>query len=132
MTFKQHCMGSGIAAQAAGAVVGGATTGIVAAGTTAAGATLLPFSSICSVDTAANNSGVILPPGNGSGDGMQPGDWMDIYNGDSNTLLLYPPAGGTLNSGTVTTGTVSISNPHQCYEAKAITNLKFIVQGPTT
>lgn len=131
MTFKQHVMGSGTSAAAASAIVGGVNATVVGAGTTKADATLLPLVSVISVLTAANNSGVILPPGNGSGDGMQPGDYMVIYNADANTLLLYPPLGGSLNNGTVSTGTVSIPT-HTSVTAYSVDGLKFIVSGPTT
>jgi len=131
MPFKAHLMGSGVSSGAAGAILGGVNTASIGAGTTAAGATLLPFSSTHIIGTAANNSGVILPPGNGTGDSMQPNDSMIIYNGDVNTLLLYPPKGGTLNGGTVTTGTVSIATLTSV-TATSIDGLKFVVSGPTT
>jgi hypothetical protein len=131
MPFKAHVMGSGSSAGAANNIIGGVNTTVVGAGTTAAGATLLPFSSMVCVNTAANNSGVILPPGNGTGDIMQPHDSMIIYNGDANTLLLYPPAGGKLNSGTATTGTVSIAT-HTSVTAFSIDGVSFVVQGPNT
>ena len=109
MTFKAHMMGSGISAGAAGAIQGGVNSASVGAGTDHTNFTLLPMVSTHWIKTAANNSGVGLPPGNGTGDSMGPNDWMEIYNADANTLLLYPPAGGTLNGGTATTGTVSIA-----------------------
>ena len=131
MTFKQHLMGSGIAAGAASAAVGGVNSTTTGAGTTRTDATLLPFASVCWIKTAANNSGVILPPGNGSGDSMAAGDYMTIYNGDSNTLLLYPPTGGKLNDGTASTGTVSIPT-HTSVTAISLDGLNFLVSGPTT
>jgi len=131
MPFKAHVMGSGVSAGAAGAIIGGVTTTVVGAGTDHTNFTLLPFTSVIWVVAAANNSGVGLPPGNGSGDSMQPGDYMDIFNADANTLLLYPPSGGSLNNGTVTTGTVSIAT-HTGVRAISIDGLKFIVGGPNT
>lgn len=131
MTFKQHCMGSGLSAAAAGAAIGGVNSAIAGAGTTAATATLLPFSSVVNVATAANNSGVILPPGNGSGDSMEAGDWILVYNGDANTLLLYPPKGGALNGGTVTTGSVSIATKTSLM-LFCLDGLNFIASGPNT
>lgn len=130
MTFKQHCMGSGMAAQAAAAAVGGVNTSVVGAGTTQATAALLPFSSVVVVPTAANNSGVILPPGNGTGDSMAAGDWIMVYNGDVNTLLLYPPVGGKLNDGTVN-ASVSIATKTSLMMF-SIDGLKFIASGPNT
>ncbi len=131
MTFRQHCMGSGMSAAAAGSAVGGVNATVVGAGTTRTDATLLPMVSVISVLTAANNSGVILAPGNGTGDGFGVGDYQVIYNADANTLLLYPPTGGSLNSGTVSTGTVPIPT-HTSVTAYSVDGLKFIVSGPTT
>lgn len=131
MTFRQHVMGLGNSAGSAAAIVGGVNSTSVGAGTTAADATLLPLSSFAWIKTAANNSGVMLPPGRGSGDGMQPGDYMHIYNDDSNTLLLYPPTGGKLNGGTVSTGTVSIATKTSV-TATSLDGLQFAVSGPTT
>lgn len=131
MTFKAHCTGTGMAAGLAANVIGGVNSTIAGAGTTHSDATLLPFSSICWIKTAANNSGVILPPGNGSGDSMAPHDSIIIYNDDSNTLLLYPPLGGKLNGGTTTTGTVSIPTKTSV-TAWSLDGLQFAVSGPTT
>jgi len=131
MSIRAHVMGSGVAAGAASAIVGGVNSASVGAGTDHTNFTLLPLSSIHWIKTAANNSGVGLPPGNGSGDGMGPGDYCTIYNGDSNTLLLYPPAGGNLNGGTATTGTVSIPTKTSV-QAISLDGVTFIVSGPTT
>jgi hypothetical protein len=131
MAFKAHLMGSGIAAGAANSILGGVIATEAGAGTTRTDATRLSLVSIHNIATAANNSGVILPPGNGTADGMQPGDTMVIYNGDSNTLLLYPPAGGQLNGGTASTGTVQIPTKTSV-QVICLTSLTFIVSGPTT
>lgn len=131
MSIKAHLMGSGASAGLANAAVGGVNTGTSGAGTTHSDAKLLPLASVHWIGTAANNSGVILPPGNGSGDSMAAGDYCTIYNADGNTLLLYPPLGGTLNSGTATTGTVSIAT-HTSVTAISKDGLNFIVSGPTT
>ena len=131
MSIKAHVMGSGTSAGAANAIVGGVNSASVGAGTTHADFTLLPLASVHWIKTAANNSGVGLPPGNGTTDGMSAGDYCTIYNGDSNTLLLYPPAGGALNDGVATTGTVSIATKTSV-TAISLDGLKFIVSGPTT
>lgn len=131
MTFKQHVMGSGGAAALAGATVGGMNTSTAGAGTTRTDATLLPISSNHWITTGANNSGLILPPGNGTGDVMQAGDFMNIYNDTANTILLYPPTGGQLNGGTVSTGTVSIPTKTSV-QAMSLNGLAFSVAGPTT
>jgi hypothetical protein len=131
MTIKRNVTGLGVAAQTASAIVGGVNTATAGAGTTRTDASLLPLVSNHWVTTAANNSGVILPPGNGTGDNMQAGDYMRIYNDSSNTLLLYPPTGGQLNGGTVSTGTVSIPTK-TTVEAVSLNGLAFLVSGPTT
>lgn len=131
MTIKSNVMGLGTPGQTASAIVGGMNANSVGAGTTRTDATLLPLTSNHWIKTAANNSGVILPPGNGSGIGMAPGDYMRIYNGDSNTLLVYPPTGGKLNDGTASTGTVSIPT-HTSVVCISLDGLNFAVTGPTT
>lgn len=131
MSIKQHVMGSGTSAGAASAIVGGVNSTSVGAGTTSADYTLLPLASVHWIKTAANNSGVGLPPGRGTTDGMAAGDYCTIYNDDGNTLLLYPPLGGKLNGGTTTTGTVSIATKTSVM-AISLDGLQFIVSGPTT
>lgn len=131
MTIKRNAMGSGVSAAAAGALVGGMNTTTAGAGTTHSDATLLPLASHFWVTSGANNSGLILPPGNGSGDGMAAGDSTIIYNGTANTLLLYPPLGGKINDGTATTGTLSMPT-HTSTEAVSLDGLNFAVSGPTT
>lgn len=131
MTIKRNAMGSGVSAAAARALVGGVNTTTAAAGTTHLDATLLPLDSHFWVTTGANNSGLILPPGNGSGDIMAAGDSCIIYNGTSNTLLLYPPLGGKINDGTATTGTLSMPT-HTSTEAVSLDGTNFAVSGPTT
>ncbi len=131
MTIKRNITGLGTAPQTAAAIVGNVSTSAAGAGTVSTDATLLPMVSNHWVTVAANNSGVILPPGNGSGDNMIAGDNMSIYNDSANTLLLYPPAGGQLNGGTTTTGTVSIATKTSV-TATSLNGLAFMVSGPTT
>ncbi len=131
MTIRSNITGLGTAPATASAIVGNVSTTAAGAGTTAADATLLPMVSNHWVTTAANNSGVILPPGNGSGDKMIAGDNMSIYNDSANTLLLYPPTGGQLNGGTVSSGTVSIATKTSV-TATSLNGLAFMVSGPTT
>lgn len=129
MPIKSNLTGLGMPAALAANVCPGPTT-TAGAGTTSANFALLPLVGF-NVVTGANNSGVGLPPGNGSADGMGAGDSMLIYNSDANTILLYPPTGGQLNAGTATTGTVSIPT-HTSVTVTAQTNLLFVVSGPTT
>jgi hypothetical protein len=130
MPFKQHCMGSGMSAAAASSAVGGGNLTITAAGTTQANATLLPMSSLCYVATAANNSGVIIPPGNGSGDLIATGDWFLVYNADANNLLLYPPLGGALNNGT-TNASLTIATKTSLMMF-SVDGKNFVASGPNT
>lgn len=131
MSIKRNVMGAGNSAVSATAIIGSVNTGTAGAGTVSTDAALLPLVSVHWIATAANNSGVIVPPGNGSGAAMEPADSMKIYNGDANTLLLYPPPGGNLNGGTTTTGTVSIPTKTSV-EVTCLNNTTFIVSGPTT
>jgi hypothetical protein len=61
-----------------------------AAGTTQGTATALT-AELTRVNSGANNSGVILPT---SGLGRS----MKVYNATANTILVYPPSGGTINA----------------------------------
>lgn len=129
MPIKAHLTGLGMPAALANALTSGPAT-TVGAGTTSANFALLPLGGF-NVVTGANNSGVGVPPGNGTGDSMGAGDSMIVYNSDANTILLYPPTGGQLNAGTATTGTVSIPT-HTSVTVTAQTSLLFVVSGPTT
>lgn len=131
MTIRKNIIGLGIAGQTASSIVGGVITTMAGAGTTRLDATLLSTNSNFWVTVGASNSGLILPPGNGTGDSLQAGDYMRVYNDTANTLLLYPPTGGQLNGGTVSTGTVSIPTKTSV-EAVCLNGLAFAVMGPTT
>lgn len=131
MTIRKNIIGLGTPGQTASSIVGSVGTTVAGAGTTRLDATLLPMTSNHWVTVGANNSGLILPPGNGTGDSLQAGDYMRVYNDTSNTLLLYPPTGGQLNGGTVSTGTVSIPTKTSV-EAVCLNGLAFAVMGPTT
>ena len=50
--------------------------------------------------SAPANSGARLPLAGSPGEGPTQGDVFFITNGDANTMLVYPPAGGKLNFGT--------------------------------
>lgn len=125
MALVRQLMGSGLSGSAARHIAGTVNSTTSGAGTTSADATVLSYIAIQWIKTAANNSGVKLPAG------MNVGDSMVIYNGDSNTLLLYPPTSGTLNGGTATTGTVSIPT-HTSVTVTSLNGTNFVVSGPTT
>lgn len=131
MSIKDNVQGAGTSGLAASAIIGGVNTATAGAGTVSTDASLLPLITNHDIITAASNSGVIIPPGNGSGRGLQPGDQMRIYNGSANTLLLYPPPLGQLNDGTATTGTVSCAT-HTSLEITMLTATRYAVSGPST
>lgn len=130
MTITANLMGSGCPGPLARAIIGGWATTEVGAGTTQATATLLSRGANHYIATAANNSGVILPPGTTATDKLSSGDIMVIFNADVNTLLLYPPLGGKINVGT-TNASISIATLTGV-EANCIDGLNFYVSGPTT
>jgi len=125
MPIKSKLTGTGTSAINAQQIGGTVITTEVGAGTTRLDATLLSFDDVHVVSTGANNSGLILPAT------LAAGDSMLIFNNTGNTLLLYPPTGGKLNDGTVSTGTVSIATKTSV-EAVSINGTDFIVSGPTT
>jgi len=131
MTITSNLTGAGIAASAAAQIAGPVSTAAAGAGTSNTDAALLPLADTHYITTAANNSGVILPPGNGTGAGMQVGDSMFIYNDSANTLLLYAPPLGQLNGQTVTSGSVSIPTKTSVM-VKMLSSTKYAVSGPTT
>ena len=108
MPVRAHVMSGGISAQEAGAITGGWATQAVS-GSSATDATLMAISSHFKIATSSSNQGCIFAPGNGSADGHNPGDGGFIVNTTGNTIKVYPPTGGTINGGTVTTGSVSLT-----------------------
>ncbi len=99
MTIQRKLMGSGNSFLSTLQITGTVISTEAGAGSTQAGATLLSFDDIHWVKTGASNAGVILPPGNGSGDSMGAGDSMIVYANTGNTLKVYPPGTGTINGG---------------------------------
>lgn len=111
MTIKANATGTGSSASNAGALIGGVSNGVTAAtgSSSQTTAALLPRTSNHVITTGAGNSGVILPPGNGSGDGLAGGDWMNVINYTGATIIVYPPLGGKLNNGSLNAG-LSMTN----------------------
>lgn len=100
MPIVSKLLGLGLSPHLASRVTGTVNATEVTAGTTQAGATLLSLDDIHNIKTSQSNGGVILPPGNGTTDGMQPGDSMWVFNNTTNTIKVYPPgAAGTINAG---------------------------------
>jgi len=104
MTIKRNAMGVGTPGLQAGALIGGVSDNLTATGSTQAGALLLSLSSDQFVTTTASGTGVILPPGNGNGDQLAPGDLIRVFNYGANTLLVYPPVGGKIQNGSTNAG----------------------------
>jgi hypothetical protein len=81
---------------------------VVATGLTAAGANntnalaLSPDADVHVIGTAAASTGVRLPAPGGVG------DTVVVYNRGANAVLVYPQAGGQVNSLTVTTAGLSV------------------------
>lgn len=125
MTIKSKLTGSGFSAQQAINAAGTVITTEAGAGTTAPGATLLSLDDYHVISTGSNNSGVILPPGNGTGTGMSAGDQMSVINYTGNSLIVYPPLGGKANNGSANAG-ITISNGKSC-DCYCIDNINFAV-----
>lgn len=127
MAIKSKLTGTGMAAVTSREIAGTVNTSLAGAGTTSADATLLMRADMYVISTGANNSGVILAPGNGSANfEYSEGDEVQVANYTGNNLILYPPVGGKLNNGTVTTGGITISNGKNVI-AKCIDRLNFVV-----
>lgn len=92
MAQQDDLVTSGLSANAAKGVVGTTATGLVATGSTSADALVLSASNNF-VTTSAASTGVMLPPGNA-------GDSIFIMNRAGQALIVYPPAGATVNATT--------------------------------
>lgn len=105
MTIKKNAMGTGSSGANAGAVIGGANAAITALGSTQATAALLSLTSNNVVTVGGSGTGVILPPGTGTGDPLTAGDWIRVANYVSgNAILVYPPTGGKIQNGSLNAG----------------------------
>lgn len=89
MATHDKLVKTGIWGETAKAVVGDMATGLTAAGSTQATALALTADHN-KIGTAALNTGVLLR----KVAGMQ-----TVYNGGANAVSVYPPVGGTINSG---------------------------------
>lgn len=90
-----------LGAQGAQNVVGDLHTGLTAAGTTQA--TALALTAVNNVvTTAAAYSGVILPVT----PSVAAADRLHVANLTANPMIVYPPSGGKLNTGSTNTGAI--------------------------
>ena len=88
----RRIMGAGMAAAAARAISGGVSDNLIAAGNSQA--TALPlYGDTNVVTTAPASSGVLLPTN------MHSGDEVQVANLGANSLSVYPPVGGAINTG---------------------------------
>lgn len=85
-------MGLGASAGFASQVAGDITTAITAAGSTQGTATAI-YSDVNVVSTAAASTGVLLPSNRSAG------DTVEVVNLGANSLSVYPPTGGNINTG---------------------------------
>jgi len=86
-------MGLGTQAQLARNICGVPDTGLTATGSSSQANSYAITADVSVFTTAAGNSGARLPAG------VNPGDSFVITNGDSNTMLIYPPVGYKVNFG---------------------------------
>lgn len=101
--LRKNLMGVGIPAEAAAQLGLSSIIAISAAGSAASDATVLNKQNTFVNLTATGADGVKLPAD------ADLGVEYIIYNGSGSTGLVYPPTSGTLNSGTATTGTLSLA-----------------------
>lgn len=103
MSTQKDLMGLGTPAEAALRLGWPAIEGVSAAGTTAADATVLKKGQRLVFMTATGADGLKLPA---DAELMVP---YIIHNTSGSTGLIYPPTDGRINSGTATTGTLSMA-----------------------
>lgn len=92
MTRASTLITSGMYATTARAVTGSVRTGATAAGNSQATATAISNSTTV-FSTVAASTGAILPTG------LVAGDVLAVTNLGANSLSVYPPVGGTIQTG---------------------------------
>lgn len=92
MPLLLNLLGQGTPPGQAEAIMGKATSGQTATGSSQTDALLLP-STIVEFTTVASSTGCRIPAN------LAPGDKIYIYNGDANTLSVYPPTGELIQNG---------------------------------
>lgn len=97
MTNIANLMGSGTPGQQAQAILGGTSAALTATGTTQADALALTITNSY-VGTAASGTGVILPSI------ATRSDNYTVFNYGANALLVYPPVGSSIGSGSANAG----------------------------
>ncbi len=118
MSRVSEIMPSGVPAETAKAIVG-KYAAISGAGTVTGDATVITTANVL-ISGGAGSSGVRLPV-------SHPGDSYNIKNQSGQTIILYPPAGGTINSAasslslaTATSVTVFFSTSTVCHSIPTV------------
>lgn len=92
MTRASTLITSGVYATTARAITGSVRTGVTAAGNSQATATAITNSTTV-FSTVAASTGAVLPTG------CVAGDLLTVVNLGANSLSVYPPVGGTVQTG---------------------------------
>lgn len=120
MPLQARLVAGGFSAVQAQASVGTTANGLSAAGSTQATAVALG-ADVNRFTTVGAGTGCIVPP-------MNPGDEVEIINGQAtNALLVYPPVGATINQLSANTAySVAVATP-SCF-VQCITPLIYAAQ----
>lgn len=116
---QSQMAGTGLSAAAQVGICGGVSDAIAAAGSASTDATELKRVGTHFVATTAASTGVRIPTG------LNPGEGMELFNGGASTLAVYPPAGGTINNLTATTGNFDVATTKSVL-IRCINPLKFL------
>lgn len=120
MPLQQRLVVAGISAAQATAQVGTVQNGLAATGTTQGNAFPVP-ADVNRFTTVGAGSGCILPA-------MNPGDELQIINGQgTNALLVYPPVGAIINALSANTAySIAVATP-SCF-VQCVTPLIYAAQ----
>lgn len=119
MAIQQRTTVTGISAQQAQAIAGTVANTLTALGNSQGTALALP-ADINRFTTVAASTGTIIPA-------MNPGDYVEIYNGGANALAVYPPTGGAINA-VATNGAYSVATATPYCRVRCITPTQYIAQ----
>ena len=119
MTRAANLVGVGIAGNAVQYITGVVANNLTATGSSSQSGSFAVTADISVFTTAPGNSGARLPSG------TNPGDIFTIANWDNNTMLIYPPTGGTCNNGSLN-ASVSL-NTKKAADCVSIDGLNYIV-----
>jgi len=106
-------MSVGVAAAAAAQICGDGPQGLSAAGSGQSDALLLK-DSLNVIKTSTTGQGVRLLQG------LNPGESQDVVNISGNSILVYPPVGGSINGGAQNVGVTLPNNSYTTLKAGSI------------